>query len=212
MSRLKRFRDLLLSFREAAERAPAHAPFRALPNRLNRCFIWPQAYYVKLVTNRCIGMGDQFKETVRIVRKDKVMTDERGRTVWNVPVEEVELELVSTEMLKTLIDSGDAEKRRSLEDAARGKEGVLAKSPTSGTFEIIDDDDLQAALDGAGGVSETVDAAEFREESLMDRADTGDEELSLVSTQMLKVMLEIDEDESEDPENADTGFNPYDHS
>ncbi len=157
-------------------------------------------------------MGDQFKETVRIVRKDKVMTDERGRTVWNVPVEEVELELVSTEMLKTLIDSGDAEQRRGLEDAARGKEGVLAQSPTGGTFEIIDDDDLKAALEGAGGVSDTVDAAEFREESLMDRADIGDEELSLVSTQMLKVMLEIDEDDGEDAENADTGFNPYDHS
>ena len=154
-------------------------------------------------------MGDQFKETVRIVRKDKVMTDERGRTVWNVPVEEVELELVSTEMLKTLIDSGDAEKRQSLEDAARGKEGVLAQSPTSGTFEIIDDDDLKAALEGAGNVSDTVDAAEFREESLLDRADTGDEELSLVSTQMLKVMLEIEDED--DAEEADSGFNPYDH-
>ena len=153
-------------------------------------------------------MSDKFKETVRIVRKDKVMTDERGRTVWNVPVEEVELELVSTEMLKTLIDSGDAEKRQRLEAAAQGKEGVLAQSPTSGKFEIIDDDDLQAALQGAGGVSDAIDASEFREESLLDRADTGDEELSLVSTQMLKTMLEI-EDEDE-PGEADTGFNPYD--
>ena len=153
-------------------------------------------------------MSDQFKETVRIVRKDKVMTDERGRTVWNVPVEEVELELVSTEMLKTLIDSGDADKRQNLEEAARSKEGVLARSPTSGSFEIIDDDDLMAALEGAGSVSETVDAAEFREESLLDRADTGDEELSLVSTQMLKVMLEIEDEE--DGEDDGKGFNPYD--
>lgn len=155
-------------------------------------------------------MGDQFKETVRIVRKDKVMTDDRGRTVWNVPVEEVELELVSTAMLKSLIESGDEERRQHLEAAARSKEGVLAHSPTSGSFEIIDDDDLKAALDGAGSVSETVDAAEFRDESLLDRADTGDEELSLVSTQMLKVMLEIDEDDDE-PKEADAGFNPYDH-
>lgn len=153
-------------------------------------------------------MGDQFKETVRIVRKDKVMTDERGRTVWNVPVEEVELELVSTEMLKVLIDSDDAEKRQSLEDAARGKDGVLAHSPSSGTFEIIDDDDLKAALEGAGGVPDAVDAAEFREESLLDRADTRDEELSLVSTQMLKVMLEIEDDEH--PEEAEKSFDPYD--
>ena len=153
-------------------------------------------------------MGDEFKETVRIVRKDKVMTDDRGRTVWNVPVEEVELELVSTEMLKTLIDSGDADKRQRLEDAARGKEGVLAHSPTSGTFEIIDDDDLKAALDDAGSVSDAVDAAEFRDESLLDRADTGDEELSLVSTQMLKVMLEIEDEE--ETEEADRSFNPYD--
>ena len=153
-------------------------------------------------------MSDQFKETVRIVRKDKVMTDERGRTVWNVPVEEVELELVSTEMLKTLIDSGDADKRQNLEQAARSKEGVLARSPTSGSFEIIDDDDLMAALEGAGNVSDTVDAAEFREESLLDRADTGDEELSLVSTQMLKVMLEIDDED--DGEEDGKGFNPYD--
>lgn len=154
-------------------------------------------------------MSDDFKETVRIVRKDKVMTDDRGRTVWNVPVEEVELELVSTETLKTLIDSGDTDNRKSLEDAARSKDGVLARSPTSGTFEIIDDDDLQAALDGAGNVSGNVDAAEFRDESLLDRADTEDEELSLVSTQMLKVMLEI-EDDVEPEEEDDKGFNPYD--
>ena len=154
-------------------------------------------------------MSDPFKETVRIVRKDKVMTDDRGRTVWNVPVEEVELELVSTEMLKTLIDSGDAEKRQRLEDAARGKEGVLAHSPTSGSFEIIDDDDLKAALEGVGDASDAVDASDFREESLLDRADNGDEELSLVSTQMLKVMLEIEDDD--EPDGGDKGFNPYDH-
>ena len=153
-------------------------------------------------------MKDRLKQTVRIVRKDKVTTDDRGRTVWNVPIEETELELVSTAMLKKLIDSDDEERRQRLEVAARGKEGVLAHSPTSGSFEIIDDDDLRAALDDAGNVPENVDAAEFRDESLLDRADTGDEELSLVSTQMLKVMLEIDEgEESEEP---DTGFNPYD--
>ncbi len=155
-------------------------------------------------------MGDQFKETVRIVRKDKVMTDDRGRTVWNVPVEEVELELVSTATLKTLIESGDQKRRERLEEAARGKEGVLAHSPTSGSFEIIDDDDLMAALSDADSVPETVDASEFRDESLLDRADTGDEELSLVSTQMLKAMLDIDEDD-DGPKEADTGFNPYDH-
>ena len=91
----------------------------------------------------------------------------------------------------------------------RGKDGVLAQSPTSGSFEIIDDDDLQAALEGAGSVSDNVDAAEFREESLLDRADTGDDELSLVSTQMLKTLLEIEDEE--DVEEADSGFNPYDH-
>ncbi len=153
-------------------------------------------------------MSDRLTQTVRIVRKDKVTTDDRGRTVWNVPIEETELELVSTAMLKTIIDSGDEEKRQRLEDAAAGKEGVLAHSPTSGSFEIIDDDDLQAALDGAGSVPDSVDAAEFRDQSLLDRADTGDEELSLVSTQMLKIMLEIDD--GEEAEEADSGFNPYD--
>lgn len=155
-------------------------------------------------------MTDKLKQTVRIVRKTRILTDERGRSVWNAPIEETEMELVSTATLKTLIESGDGEKRRRLAEVAAGKDGVLAQSPQSGSFEIIDDDDLMAALGSAADTPDKIDAAEFHEEPLLERADTRDEELSLVSTQALRIMLEIDETGSDDEsDESDAGFDPY---
>ncbi|MDJ0940151.1 MAG: hypothetical protein QNJ00_10335 [Woeseiaceae bacterium] len=161
-------------------------------------------------------MSDKLNKTVRIVRPAKVTTDDRGRTVWDGPVEETELELVSTTMLKKMLDSDDAQNRKRLEEAADGKDGVLAQNLTSGSFEIIDDDDLKAALASADDDS-SVPAADVTYEPLMEQADTGDEELSLVSTQALKRILNTgdagdtsDDDPVEDePFAGGGGFDPY---
>ena len=91
-------------------------------------------------------MSEELKQTVRLVRRGKVRTDDRGRSVWAEPVEDVELELVSTQMLKNMLVSGDDERKERLRVAAEARDGVLAQNVQSGSFEIIDDDDLDAAL------------------------------------------------------------------
>tara|TARA_R110002049_G_scaffold196523_6_gene365628 strand:+ start:9773 stop:10216 length:444 start_codon:yes stop_codon:yes gene_type:complete len=144
------------------------------------------------------------------MRPAKISTDERGRSVWSGEIEEAELELVSTMMLKTLLSSKDAERKQQLEAAAASKNGVLAKNLSSGAFEIIDDDDLMAALASADDGAEKLSASEMAGEHLLELADTEDEELSLVSTQALRKILGHPEEEAE-AEKADKsgGFDPY---
>lgn len=134
-------------------------------------------------------MSKSLTQTVRILRPARVRTDDRGRTVWDGPVEETELELVSTTALRAMLASGDADRKRQLKEAAASKNGVLAKNLTSGTFEIIDDEDLKAALERADSTPDVVRAADVTGEPLLDRADKENEELSLVSTQALRKLL-----------------------
>ena len=91
-------------------------------------------------------MADRLDKTVRIVRRSKVTTDDRGRTVWTDPVDSAELELVTTTMLTHMLESDDEEQKQRIRDAASGKDGLLARDVEKNQFEIIDDDDLQAAL------------------------------------------------------------------
>jgi hypothetical protein len=123
-------------------------------------------------------MPEDYLKTVRIQRPTKVATDERGRTVWTGGIESVELELVSTTALYKILGSGDEKSRGEIRKAASGKtEGVLARDPASGSFEIVSDADLQAHLDGNRSQQGSHQAAE---------------ELSLVSTQMLRKVLKPD--------------------
>jgi len=73
-------------------------------------------------------------------------------------------------------------------------------------------DELEAALNSAANVDDmevriaSEDAPVFNDDS------EDSEELSLVSTQMLRQLLDIENDESDDSAPKDSGFNPYDHS
>jgi hypothetical protein len=145
---------------------------------------------------------------VRIVRP-KVSTDDRGRTVWTEPVESVELELVTTGMLEQILQTDDDDAKRRLREAARGKDGVLAHDPRRGRYEIIDDDDLKAPA----GAPETGGASTVVLEPLSSLADIDGEELSLVSTQALRRIIRVEEDEPDDERlEPDKGFDPYNHT
>jgi uncharacterized protein YbjT (DUF2867 family) len=147
-------------------------------------------------------------ETVRILRPANVAGDSHGQS--SESVEEAELALVSTLMLKNLLDSSSDENKRRLEEAARGKEGVLAQHLGSGRFEIIDDDDLREALRSDTDSAASKRMADVTWEPLMERADTDDDELSLVSTQALRRMLGQEKDEPEEDLSIDIGgFDPY---
>jgi|GEM_PF-2008542 len=158
-----------------------------------------------------VVMNDKLNQTMRIRRSPKVKTDDRGRTVWVDSVETAELELVSTQMLKHIIESGDVGTQNNLREVAEGKDGLLARDTDKGRFEAISDEELQHILDGTDMKPEEKAAAGLVEESVAETV-IGEEELELVSTQMLRLILSPeDEDQSAAEASADSGFDPYDH-
>ncbi len=152
-------------------------------------------------------MGDELKRTVRI-RKPRVETDERGRTIWTGPVETAEFELLSTAVLTKMIDSGDEARKQRLRQVAQQKDGIVARETVSREFQIIDDDDLKAALDSAGGAEAESKPGDVVLEQVS-LGTEGEPEFSLVSTQALRRMLDADESSDDDRPDAEQGFDPY---
>lgn len=164
----------------------------------------------------CILVFDMSEDTsakVLVKRPSRIRTDGTGRSVWADPVESAELELVSTQMLKQILTSRDDAERKSIESAAKtSADGVLARHPASGRFEVIDDEELQAILDNNKGLPEISRPADAMLEPLRDYVE--DDKLSLVSTQALRKVLNHADDDNDDIDitvEAGGGFNPYDH-
>ena len=156
-------------------------------------------------------MAEDHVPTVRIRRPAKVKTDDRGRTVWAKTVETAQLELVSTGMLKKILASSDDNTRSAIERIVSGpEEGVLARDPATGLFEIISDADLQAILKDNDTLPKIARPADVTLEPVRSKsAGTGDE-LSLVSTQVLRKILHK-EARTPVPKKKDKGggFDPY---
>ena len=83
-------------------------------------------------------MSDELKKTIRLVRENKCITDDRGRTVWNVPIENTELELVSTQRLKQMIEADGRRAKERIAKVAEEKDGILAHNPADDRFQIIE--------------------------------------------------------------------------
>ena len=122
---------------------------------------------------------------------------------------DAELELVSTQMLKQILSSNDVENRKAVGDAAKTTgDGVLARDPATGYFQIIDEDELQAIVDSGQELPKLSRPADVTAEPLHDYADS--ERLSLVSVQALRQVF--DDDKAEESEAAEVDaddFNPY---
>lgn len=177
------------------------APFAKAQNKHNAC-----------APETTMSDGDSSKVLVR--RPAKIMTDDRGRSVWADPVESANLELVSTQMLKVMLSSRDDADRKAIEQAAdSATEGVLARHPESGSFEIISEEELEKILEVNDDLPKISRPADATIEPLHDYVD--DEQLSLVSTQALRRVLCTDDDEEdaalEAVEDDGGGFNPYDN-
>lgn len=160
-------------------------------------------------------MGEEYVPTVRIRRQPKVTTDDRGRTVWADTVETLELELVSTGELQKILASTDDTTRTAIEEViADEQEGVLARDPATGLFEIISDAELQEVLKNSGNLPKTTRPADVTLEPVS--SSTSSDELSLVSTQVLRKILK--QDPPKEPKKKATpalktdkggGFDPY---
>lgn len=163
-------------------------------------------------------MAQDFVKTVRIRKPEKVATDDRGRTVWVGKVETVELELVSTTALQKILNADDGKTRTEIRRLVKGrKDGVLAKDTATGVFQIVSNEDLQAALDQASGKPATSRVADVTATPLTEKAKHAADELSLCSTQVLrKVLKPGGKAEIQKPKIGKKdkfgGFNPYDNN
>jgi hypothetical protein len=163
-------------------------------------------------------MARDHTKTVQIRKVDKVAPDHRGRSVWLGKVEPVELELVSTTALQTILKSEGGKTRVEIEKLAAGrKNGVLARDTATGHFRILSDADLRKAATtppGEGPKRGNVVTGAPLSDTTRKKA----EELSLVSTQILRKVVRPDgQVDLEKPKAAGKkdkfgGFNPYDNN
>lgn len=160
-----------------------------------------------------MGKSEDYKTTVIIRRPARVSIDDRGHNVWTEPIQETELELMSTQELKLALEAADDADREAIQAMAEsGKQGVLARNPATGGFDVVTDDELRELQR-----DKTVKLPRLLDEEAAPGAGSEEaQDLSLVTTQMLKQML--GHEEPGDPEEEDEaagdekGFNPYDHS
>lgn len=158
-------------------------------------------------------MGDEKTVKIRVPQPSKIKSDGSGRSVWAEPVDTAEFELVSTQMLRKMLDSNDAVERKAIEEVADADEpGVLARHAEKGTFEIIDDTDLQAILDSDPGLPKVRRPSDVTLAPLAEDAESVADELSLVSTQALRKVLGKSAEDAPDAKvelDPGGGFDPY---
>jgi hypothetical protein len=172
-------------------------------------------------------MADDPTKTIRIKRSSRVAEDPRGRNVWVGRVEQpAELELVSTTALEKILTGGDGNARVEIRKLAEsGRDGLLARDTATGHYEIVGKDELrQIAETGQVPPPGREGAVNLAAPLSKDSARKADE-LSLVSTMMLRKVIGADGkaefvspggDKPKEPEKAGRdkfgGFDPYNKS
>jgi len=155
-------------------------------------------------------MSDELRNTVKIKLDRKARKDGDWEAVGSEPAEEIEFELVSTMMLKQILESDDDQKKDQIRGLTGEEDGVLVCSTESDSFEILADDELDTAIKASQNseLSEMVGSDSV--ESVDGSAD--EEDFSLVSTQLLRTILHVDDQSEAAPEVEDDapGYNPYD--
>lgn len=158
-------------------------------------------------------MGDKLDRTIRMKAGAKVGVDSLGRTVWTRPVEDAELELISTRKLEQILstESAGADQLRALAEATDEQDGYLVHDSSKDMFDIVHDDELEAALKALEADDAPLSTVGLRDDAVAEVTDdSSEEDFSLVDTQMLKQILS-DEDFGDDGSGeSGGGFNPYD--
>lgn len=163
-------------------------------------------------------MAEDFTKTVRIQRPAKVAEDDRGRNVWVGRVESVELELVSTVALQKILKTADGKTQAEIRQLAAGKaDGVLARDAATGVFQIVSNEDLKTAIEITTPRDGPARGAEIKGAPLSEKTLKAADELSLVSTQILRKVLTPDgkagyETSKSGKKDKSGGFDPYDNN
>ncbi len=149
-------------------------------------------------------------------KRPKVHTDETGHTVWDDTIKTARFELVSTQQLRQLLDAAEDAPRDEIRKLAAGdEEGYLARDAGTGMFRVIDDDDLQALLDTQDEDLPAIARPAPAQPAPAPKAGGNEDELSLVSTQRLRKLLDTPggtaKPAAKKPRRDEGGgFNPYD--
>ncbi len=149
---------------------------------------------------------------------EKVTLDDRGHTVWAGEVKTGRFELVDTRMMEQLLE-GDEQKTRAEFDrlAAGGKDGIVARETSTGHFRVLETETLDELMNRPVEGMQSLPAGGRSLDQLEPEAGADDEqELQLVSTQMLRQILGKEEPEAVDPDageaEAADAFDPYDNT
>lgn len=146
---------------------------------------------------------------LRVMRFVKSMRNRNGLASGGDSMEEIEL--VSTQMLKAMLSSRDKSERCALREAINtAEDGVLARHPVTGRFEIIGDDELRAIVEANRSLPKITCPADATVEPLRDYADN--EHMALVSTRALRKVLRDDDDLPQRTDTAADRFNPYENA
>jgi len=153
--------------------------------------------------------SEEYSTTVVIRRPKRVETDDRGRSIWAGDIEETELDLMSSQDLKLALRTANDVDRESIRAVAESDiDGIVARDRATGLYEVISEAELQELMDKDTALSDSLHRREMVSESTDDNCA---DELSLVSTQVLRRMLTKDEsDDSLDVQDDNPGFDPYD--
>lgn len=155
-------------------------------------------------------MAKDYVTTVRIQKDMKTTVDDRGHTVGNKPVESVDFELVSTDALEKILASDDGKTRGEIRRLVAGRnEGVLARDTATGAFQIVSDADLKKAFETSQVRDKPQGPAEFTAAPISEKTRLAADELSLVSTQKLRKILQPHGASNKDKFG---GFDPYNKS
>ena len=133
--------------------------------------------------------------------------------------EPVELELVSTIVLDKILGSADGKTRDEISRLAKGrKDGVLAWDTATGVFKIVSHDDARKRVHR--GIERSVPGqAAVTQNPATKKGQQSTDELSLVSTQVLRKVLNLEEPAEKEKPAVGTvkkdkygGFDPYNNS
>ncbi len=138
-------------------------------------------------------MNNRLNQTQRLFRSSRLATDDRNSGVLVDTAETGTMELMSTHMLQMVIDSNDTEANDNLRKIAEGESGLVARDVDKDRFAIIGDEELQNILDSGDTGPGAKVRATFVDEELVETVD-GDDELDLVSTRMLRIALNLNDD------------------
>ena len=165
-----------------------------------------------------VRMSKDHTKTVQIRKVAKVAPDDRGRSVWLGKIEPVELELVSTTALQKILTTEGGRTRSEIVKLAAGrKNGVLARDTATGHFRILSEADLKNAVDAPPGDGPKR-SAEVKAAPMTETTFRRAEELSLVSTQILRKVvapdgkIKVEAAKAASKKDKFGGFNPYDNN